>query len=70
MDRSFCKTATRREHELAAGRFVTILERPILEWLDVTKTTPLEVEALIIQPPKLSKKGRVRVSMTSTSVLA
>jgi len=41
-----------------------IIERPILELLDITKDTPLEVktdgEALIIRPAKLSKKERVR----------
>ena len=43
-----------------------IIERPILELLDITKDTPLEVttdgEALIIRPVKLSKKERVRES--------
>jgi antitoxin MazE len=43
-----------------------IIERPILELLDITKDTPLEVktdgEALIIRPVKLSKKARVRES--------
>jgi antitoxin MazE len=43
-----------------------IIERPILELLDITKDTPLEVktdgEALIIRPAKLSKKERVRES--------
>jgi antitoxin MazE len=43
-----------------------IIERPILELLDITKDTPLEVktdgEALIIRPAKLSKKQRVRES--------
>ncbi|HVH47859.1 MAG TPA: hypothetical protein VM925_36240 [Labilithrix sp.] len=41
-----------------------IIERPILELLDITKDTPLEVktdgEALIIRPATLSKKERVR----------
>jgi len=41
-------------------------ERPILELLDITKDTPLEVktdgEALIIRPVKLSKKQRIRES--------
>jgi antitoxin component of MazEF toxin-antitoxin module len=43
-----------------------IIERPILELLDITKDTPLEVktdgEALIIRPVKLGKKERVRES--------
>ena len=43
-----------------------IIERPILELLDITKDTPLEVktdgEALIIRPVKLSKKDQVRAS--------
>ncbi len=43
-----------------------IIERPILELLDITKDTPLEVktdgEALIIRRAKLSKKERVRES--------
>lgn len=43
-----------------------IIERPILELLDIDKDTPLEVktdgEALIIRPAKLSKKARVRES--------
>lgn len=46
-----------------------IIERPILELLDITKDTPLEVktdgEALIIRPvkpSKLSKKERIRAS--------
>jgi antitoxin component of MazEF toxin-antitoxin module len=43
-----------------------IIERPILELLDITKDTPLEVktdgEALIIRPVKQSKKDRVRES--------
>jgi antitoxin component of MazEF toxin-antitoxin module len=43
-----------------------IIERPILELLDITKDTPLEVktdgEALIIRPSKLSKKERIRES--------
>jgi antitoxin MazE len=43
-----------------------IIERPILELLDITKDTPLEIrtdgEALIIRPVKASKKERVRES--------
>jgi antitoxin MazE len=43
-----------------------IIERPILELLDITKDTQLEVktdgEALIIRPVKLSKKERIRAS--------
>jgi antitoxin component of MazEF toxin-antitoxin module len=43
-----------------------IIERPILELLDITKDTPLEVktdgEALIIRPAKLSGKARIRAS--------
>jgi antitoxin MazE len=43
-----------------------IIERPILELLDITKDTPLEVrtdgEALIIRPARLGKKERVRES--------
>ena len=43
-----------------------IIERPILELLDITKDTPLEIktdgEALIIRPAKLSKKQRIRES--------
>lgn len=43
-----------------------IIERPILELLDITKDTPLEVktdgEALIIRPVRLSKKERIRES--------
>ena len=43
-----------------------IIERPILELLNITKDTPLEVktdgEALIIRPVKLSKKERIRES--------
>lgn len=43
-----------------------IIERPILELLDITKDTPLEVktdgEALIIRPAKLTKKQRIRES--------
>jgi len=46
--------------------FGLIIERPILELLDITKDTPLEVktdgEALIIRPAKLSKKQRIRES--------
>ncbi len=41
-----------------------IIERPILELLDITKDTPLEIktdgQALIIRPAKLGKKERVR----------
>lgn len=40
-----------------------IIERPILELLNITKETPLDVstdgEALIIRPVKLSKTSRV-----------
>lgn len=43
-----------------------IIERPILELLDITKDTSLEVktdgESLIIRPVRLSKKERVRES--------
>jgi antitoxin component of MazEF toxin-antitoxin module len=43
-----------------------IIERPILELLDITKDTSLEVktdgEALIIRPVKLNKKDRLRGS--------
>jgi antitoxin MazE len=43
-----------------------IIERPILELLDITRDTPLEVktdgEALIIRPLRQSKKERVRAS--------
>jgi len=43
-----------------------VIDRPILDLLDITKDTPLEVktdgEALIIRPVKLSKKARVRES--------
>ncbi len=43
-----------------------IIERPILELLDITKDTSLEVttdgEALIIRPVKLNKKERLRES--------
>ncbi len=43
-----------------------IIERPILELLDITKDTALEIktdgEALIIRPAKLSKKERIRAS--------
>jgi len=43
-----------------------IIERPILELLDITKDTALEIktdgEALIIRPVKLSKKERIRES--------
>ncbi len=43
-----------------------IIERPILELLDIDKDTPLEVktdgEALIIRPVKASKRERIRAS--------
>ncbi len=43
-----------------------VIDRPILELLDISKDTPLEIktdgEALIIRPVKLSKKARVRKS--------
>ena len=43
-----------------------IIERPILELLDIDKDTELEVrtdgEALIIRPAKLTKKARIRAS--------
>lgn len=43
-----------------------IIERPILELLDITKDTPLEIktdgEALIIRPAKLGAKDRIRES--------
>lgn len=43
-----------------------IIERPILDLLDITKDTPLEVktdgQALIIRPVKLTKKERIRES--------
>jgi antitoxin component of MazEF toxin-antitoxin module len=43
-----------------------IIERPILELLDIDKDTELEVrtdgEALIIRPAKLTRKARVRAS--------
>ncbi len=43
-----------------------IIERPILELLDITKDTPLEVktdgEALIIRPAKRGARGRIRES--------
>lgn len=43
-----------------------IIERPILELLDITKDTALEIktdgEALIIRPVRLSKKQRIRAS--------
>ncbi len=43
-----------------------IIERPILELLDITKDTPLEMttdgEALIIRPAKLGAKDRIRES--------
>lgn len=43
-----------------------IIERPILELLDISKDTELEVktdgEALIIRPVKRAKKARIRES--------
>lgn len=43
-----------------------IIERPILELLNITKDTPLEIttdgEALIIRPASLGAKDRVRES--------
>ena len=43
-----------------------IIERPILELLNIDKDTPLEVktdgEALIIRPVKATRKERVRAS--------
>ena len=43
-----------------------IIERPILDLLDITKDTPLEIKTdgkiLIIQPSKLGKKERIRAS--------
>ena len=43
-----------------------IIERPILDLLDITKDTDLEVttdgEALIIRPVKISKKERIRAA--------
>lgn len=43
-----------------------IIERPILELLDITKDTSLEVktdgESLIIRPVRLGKKERIRES--------
>lgn len=43
-----------------------IIERPILELLDIDKDTELEVrtdgEALIIRPAKLTKKARLAAS--------
>jgi antitoxin component of MazEF toxin-antitoxin module len=43
-----------------------IIERPILELLDIDKDTELEVktdgEALVIRPAKLTKKARIRAS--------
>jgi antitoxin MazE len=43
-----------------------IIERPILELLEITKDTPLEIktdgEAIIIRPAKLSPKERIRES--------
>jgi antitoxin MazE len=43
-----------------------IIERPILELLDITKDTPLEIktdgEALIIRPVKLDAKESIRAS--------
>jgi antitoxin MazE len=50
-----------------------IIERPILELLDIDKDTELEVrtdgEALIIRPAKLSKKARVRASVKKMSAI-
>ena len=43
-----------------------IIDRPILELLNIDRDTPLEVrtdgEALIIRPAKLTKKERVRAA--------
>lgn len=43
-----------------------IIDRPILELLDIDKDTELEIrtdgEALIIRPARLTKKARVRAS--------
>ena len=43
-----------------------IIERPILDLLDIDKDTELEIrtdgEALIIRPAKLGKKARIRAS--------
>jgi antitoxin MazE len=43
-----------------------IIDRPILELLDIDKDTELEVktdgEALVIRPVKLTKKARIRAS--------
>lgn len=43
-----------------------IIDRPILELLDIDKDTELEIrtdgEALIIRPARLSKKARVRAA--------
>ena len=43
-----------------------IIERPILDLLEITKDTPLEIktdgEALIIRPAKLGVKGLIRAS--------
>jgi len=43
-----------------------IIERPILDLLEITKDTPLEIKtdgkALIIRPSRLNKKERVRAS--------
>ncbi len=43
-----------------------IIERPILELLEITKDTPLEIKtdgkALIIRPSRLNKKERIRES--------
>lgn len=43
-----------------------IIERPILELLNITKDTPLEIktdgESLIIRRAKVSKKERIRES--------
>lgn len=43
-----------------------IIERPILELLNITQQTPLEIktdgEAIIIRPVKLGEKERIRES--------
>jgi antitoxin component of MazEF toxin-antitoxin module len=53
---------TRVEKLSAVGnRLGLIIERPILEWLDITKDTPLEIrtdgEALIIRRVKKATKN-------------
>lgn len=55
------------KHLCAIGNSLgLVIERPILELLDIDRDTPLEVktdgEALIIRPVKLDKKQRVRAS--------